>query len=150
MKHCIKIAILLSLFLSACGNENNIPEKRSAVLASKYPKATIVVVSGTGTFLARQIKAAVIKSGVTSVIDSTNADTIVNLLSNTSTSTKVVVAVIGNDDNIASATLERALQVGKKKIMGSKVVFVGNPKYKGPLSKAASESGVQIEFIDYP
>jgi hypothetical protein len=146
MKNRFGLILLCSFLLSACATTggNNDQQKRFAAIASKYPESVIVVVEGAGTFISTKIMIASIKSGVSS----TTSDAILKLLSNRSS--KLVVAVTGEDDSLTSATLERAILDGKGKISGSKAVFVGSLEYKEQLSKIASESGVQLEFITYP
>lgn len=146
MKYRLGLILLFTFFLSACATtgSNDGQQKRFAAITSKYPESTIVIVEDAGNFISTKIMLASIKSG----FSSKTSDKILNLLSNSNS--KLVVAVTGEDDSLTSATLERAMLDGKGKISGSKAVFVGSLEYKDQLSKIATESGVQLEFIIYP
>jgi len=146
MKHRVGLILLLSLFLAACATtgDGNVQQKRFAAIAGKYPESFVVVVEGAGNYVATKMAIAATKAGA----NSTTSDAILQLLSNRSA--KLVVAVTGEDDSLTAATLERAMLDGKGKISGSMSVFVGSLEYKEKLSKIASESGVQLEFIAYP
>jgi len=140
------LVLLISLFLTACATTGggNDQQQRFAAIASKYPESTIVVVEGAGNMISTKMVLASLKAGA----GSTTSDAILKLLSNRSS--KFPVAVTGADDSLTAATLERAMLDGKGKISGSKAVFVGSLEYREQLSKVASESGVQLEFVAYP
>lgn len=146
MKHNFYLAMLLSLFLSACAatGGSSDQKKRFSSIGNKYPNAAIVVVESAGNFLSNKILLASIKAGTST----TTSDAILKLLLNENS--KFIVAIMGDDESLSAATLERAMLDGKGKVSGSKAVFVGGSEYKEQLSKAAAESGVDLDFINTP
>ena len=61
------------------------------------------------------------------------------------------LAVFGDGDSLAAATLARALADGKEKISpSSSVYFVGAKAYEDTLKAAASEAGVKLAFVVFP
>jgi hypothetical protein len=141
--HLLKICSIIFplLLLAACATTS--VNSRIGALAKKYPDVLIVEVQSSSNLISNKLILASIKAGA----NTTTSDAIVNLLSK---KTVNPIAVVGEDDSLSAATLERALEAGKGKISGSRVVFVGNPEYKNSLAKAANNSGVSFDFIPSP
>ena len=109
-------------------------------LSQKYPNVIVIEVPDTNNPISSTLALAAIKSGV----DSNTSKSIVDVLSKKPSNP---VVVMGKNDSLSAATLERALVSGKDKVSGSKVIFVGSADYTDSLTKAANASGVQLEVL---
>ncbi|MBV8048151.1 MAG: hypothetical protein JO171_13405 [Paludibacterium sp.] len=95
-----------------------------------------------GNMIADMMMLATIKSGA----GSTASQAIIDEM----TQGGQPLVVMGEKDNLAEATLERALQDGKDKLQGKSVTLVGAEEYREPLQKAAQSAGVNLEFVAVP
>lgn len=151
-----KILVLSALFISAtnCSGDylNTRPDQNAAyspqriitAVNEKYPneKTNLIYIGAPKGFVTPHEVLKEVNSGV----DTGKVVAIVTALT-VKTST---VIVTGNNDDITSATLSRALTRGNEKIAGSKIVYVGGKESVANLSKLASNANVAIEFIDTP
>lgn len=116
-------------------------QTRASTLSAKYPNKQVYMlyVEAPPSFITTQLVIASLKSGV----NSNDVDSIKSVLLN---KRDVLLAVYGNNDSLAAATLERALISGGKYPTSTKVVFMGDENQPS-LSEAATKAGVTIDFI---
>lgn len=139
-----------SVLIAGCNGKQSVkeaeysPQKILATAHQKYPnEATdLIYIGAPSGFIAPREAVNQVKDGVDTgkVVDIVTA-----LMVKTST-----VIITGNDDDLTSATLAQALTVGREKIAGAKIVYVGGKESLPNLSKLASNANVAIEFIDTP
>ncbi len=144
LKFSLMAAILA---LSACTSDRQTSEaeRKVAALQIRYPHYNFVIVqSDNSNAMADAVLVGTLRSGVASA----NARQIGDQLRSPQAP---YVAVLGDGDTMAAATLERALADGKDKIpAGRSVMFVGDRKYEPPLKAAAAHAGVTLEFVAFP
>lgn len=148
-RHLIACLLASSFLLSACvttgGTYQSEPQRRSAAVAAKYPQQEInlLYIEAPKSFIATKLMIASLKSGV----NSSDVDAIIAALLNKNGG---LLAVTGDDDSLASATLERALIAGGAKLSGKRVVYVGESEHQSTLTNAAVLAGMKVEFIANP
>ncbi|MHA6848844.1 hypothetical protein [Ralstonia syzygii] len=119
-------------------------ERKVAAVQAKFPRYQFIVVRcDNSNAISDAVMAGALRSGASSA----NAKAIIDLLSKPESP---YVAVLGDGDTIAAATLERALSDSKGKVRaGRTVIFVGDQKYEQSLKAAAMGAGVKLEFVSF-
>lgn len=102
---------------------------------------TFLPVPDAGNFIANMIMVATLRGGS----GSTSSQGIVEAMTK-----GVPLAVAGENDGVAAATLSRALQDAKGTLSGKSVIFAGAEEYRAPLAQAAKDAGVNLEFVAVP
>lgn len=119
---------------------------RMAALMKVAPSPAYVAmtVPSAGSFIADQITLMSLTAGA----DSVSSDELVEVLSKPE---PVQLAVTGEDDAIAAATLERALiKVRGRPLAAHQLAYIGSKEFEEPLTKTAEESGVKLLFVVFP
>lgn len=121
-----------------------LPQKLIQVVNDKYPgeRSNLIYIGAPD---------GLIGSGEAVKQVNTDVDTgkVVTIITSLKIKTSTVI-IAGNDDDLTSATLSKALVNGKDQISGSKIVYFGGKSSASNLSKLASNAGVSIEFLDIP
>lgn len=119
---------------------------RMAALMKVAPSLNYVSMSvpSAGSFIADQITLMSLAAGADSVV----SDQLVEVLSKPE---PVQLAVTGEDDAIAAATLERALtKVRGRPLAAHQLAYVGGKEFQETLTKTAEEAGVKLLFVVFP
>ncbi len=132
--------------LSACTSYHypSEAEQKVAALQARFPRYSFIVVRcDNSNAIADAVTVGALNAGASSA----NANTIVDLLSRPDSP---YVAVLGDGDTVAAATLGRALADSKGKARpGRTVLFVGDQQYEAKLMAVASDAGVKLEFVAF-
>ncbi|MFZ4288524.1 hypothetical protein [Variovorax sp. HJSM1_2] len=108
------------------------------------PNYQAMEVPSAGSFIADQITLMSLAAGADSVV----SDQLVEVLSKPE---PVQLAVTGEDDAIAAATLERALtKVRGRPLAAHQLAYIGSKEFEEPLTKTAVEAGIKLLFVVYP
>lgn len=108
------------------------------------PNYVAMTVPSAGSFIADQITLMSLTAGA----DSVTSDQLVEVLSKPE---PVQLAVTGEDDAIAAATLERALtKVRGRPLAAHQLAYIGSKDFEEPLTKTAEEAGVKLLFVVFP
>jgi hypothetical protein len=108
------------------------------------PSYQAMTVASAGSFIADQITLMSLAAGGDSVV----SDQLVEVLSRPE---PVQLAVMGEDDAIAAATLERALtKLRGRALAPHQLAYIGSKEFEELLTKTAEEAGVKLLFVVYP
>ena len=120
-------------------------DRMAALLkVAQTPTYRAMEVPSTGSFVADQITLMSLTAGT----DSAASEQLVEVLSRPE---PVQLAVMGEDDAIAAATLERALtKVRGRPLAAHQLAYIGGKEFQEPLTKTAEEAGVKLLFIVFP
>lgn len=121
-------------------------EQRAAALWKAAPNKefTMMVVPTAGNFISNKMIVTSLKAGT----DSQSSQQIATILQRPS---PVQLAVTGENDAVAEATLERALTSLKgKSLPAHEVAFIGDKEYEESLSNKAAEVGIKLIYVPYP
>jgi hypothetical protein len=138
-------AVMLSTVCVASASAEGI-EQRAAALMKAMPNKefTVMVVPTAGNFISNKIIVASLKAGT----DSQSSQQISTVLQRSS---PVQLAVTGENDAVAEATLEKALSNLKgKSLPPHEVAFIGDKEYEEALTNKAAEVGIKLIYISYP
>ena len=124
-------------------------QKMISAINTKYPAVanTLIFIDAPEGIIARYFDNAAVENNV-------DTGKVAAIISTLALKTSTVI-VTGEDEKLTTATLAKALSMGKDKISGSKAIIVGakgiqNKTDQKVLTDLASASGVALEFIDNP
>jgi len=139
-----KITCSLCLIAAIAGQaqaaEQGSPEQLMSALQAQLPNQefNFMYVPSADSYFSNKMMVGMLKSGtVTSA-----AQEIIALLS----SGVKQLAVGSKNEQVAAATLERALIQLKGKQLDAKVAYIGGEEYRHALLQAAAAAGVTLEF----
>lgn len=144
-------ALVLSIVacaLVSCANDGPkmaaMPQKLIQAVNDKYPaeRTNLIFVSAPDGVFAPRLS-------VNEVNDGVEQGKVITIITSLKIKTSTVI-IAGEDEDLTSATLEKALATGKDQISGSKIVYFGGKSNSKHLSELASNVGVNIEFMDLP
>lgn len=120
------------------------PQKLIQKVNEKYPaeRTNLIFVSAPDGVFAPRLS-------VNEVNDGVEQGKVLTIITSLKIKTSTVI-IAGEDEDLTSATLEKALVTGKDQISGSKIVYFGGKSSSKHLSDLASNAGVNIEFMDLP
>lgn len=139
---------IVACTLVSCANDGPkmaaMPQKLIQVVNDKYPaeRTNLIFVSAPGGVFAPKLS-------VNEVNDGVEQGKVLAIITSLKIKTSTVI-IAGEDEDLTSATLEKALVTGKDQISGSKIVYFGGKSSSKHLSESASNAGVNIEFMDLP
>ena len=138
-------AIILATVVVASAAADGI-DKKFAALFKAFPdsKFTMMVIPVSGSFISNKIIVASLKAGT----DSKPSQEIASILQ---AAVPTQLAVSGDNDAVAAATLQRALSSLKgKSLPPHELAFIGDKEYEPALSSAAAEVGIKLTYIPFP
>lgn len=120
------------------------PQKMIQAVNDKYPgeRSHLIYVGAPEGFVGSREAVNEVTAGV-------DSGTVVAIVTSLKIKTSTVI-IAGNDDELTSATLKKALMNGKDQVSGSKIVYFGGKESRNKLSDLATKAGVNIEFMDLP
>lgn len=144
MRNFLFYFLIFALLCGCATTRSNLQselQSQASMVSAKYPDQQVymIYVEAPKSFITTQLIIASLKSGV----NSNDVEAIKAVLIN---KRDVLLAVFGNNDGLAAATLERALISGGKQPVGAKVVFVGDEN-QSSLLEAAASVGITIDFM---
>ena len=140
-RHCAAALICIASLANAWASDT---QTRIAAAMKVAPDTEFVIdVSSANNFISNKMMLAALKSGT----DSSDALKIAAMLQRP---VPAILAITGNNDSIAAATLERAFDIVKgKTLTAQKVVYVGSQESGTALSAKASELGLQLVVVPF-
>jgi hypothetical protein len=141
----ILAAVMLTTACIATASAEGIEQRAAALLkAAPNKEFTMVVVPTAGNFISNKIIVASLKAGT----DSQSSQQIATILQRTS---PAQLAITGENDAVAEATLEMALNSLKGKVVPPhEVAFIGDKEYEEALTNKAAEVGIKLIYVSYP
>jgi glycerol-3-phosphate dehydrogenase len=138
-------AVMLMAVSIASASAGEITQKAAALLKAAPDKEfTMMVVPTAGNFISNKIIVTSLKAGT----ESQSSQQISTILQRPS---PVQLAITGENDAVAEATLEKALSSLKgKPLPPHEVAFIGDKEYEEALSNKAAEVGIKLIYVPYP